>query len=283
MLRKLWNGVLMRRGHLPPKDAKEASKLVTLDVRRSFENGIPFNVAMSPSFVSMCRLLRDYGRGCKAPIPHDLSSWVLQTEVETTRTFFTDVKKTWKATRVTIMSDGWIDIIGKNLLNFLVNNFKGTMFLKSIDASDAKKDVELVFKLLDSVVEEVGKDIIVQGREVSNYICNHGWVLALMRKHTKRELIPPTATRFAISYLTLRTYWWSIFGHETPELNKFAVKVPSHTCAASGCDKDEFNIDEWMVGEGNELGDGNQRTSSKKRNDPPTKDKGITLTDEDDE
>ncbi|TXG56985.1 hypothetical protein EZV62_018298 [Acer yangbiense] len=52
------------KGHLPPKDAKEASKLVTLDVGRFiFENGIPFNVASSPLFVSMLRSVGDYGRG----------------------------------------------------------------------------------------------------------------------------------------------------------------------------------------------------------------------------
>ncbi|TXG49006.1 hypothetical protein EZV62_024881 [Acer yangbiense] len=95
------------KGHIPPKDAKEASKLVTLDVGRFFfENGIPFNVASSPSFVSMLRSVGDYGRGYKAPSPHDLSSWVLQTEVETTRKIVEDVRKTWKATGVTIMSDG---------------------------------------------------------------------------------------------------------------------------------------------------------------------------------
>ncbi|KAK1558477.1 hypothetical protein Q3G72_021009 [Acer saccharum] len=54
------------KGHnvpLPLKDAKEASKLVTMDVGRFFfENGIPFNVAVSTSFASMCRSIGDYGQ-----------------------------------------------------------------------------------------------------------------------------------------------------------------------------------------------------------------------------
>ncbi|KAK3205491.1 hypothetical protein Dsin_019537 [Dipteronia sinensis] len=41
--------------------------------------------------------------------------------------------------------------------------------------------------------------------------------------------------------------------------------------------------DEWMVSEGDELGDGNQGTSSKKRKDPLIKDKRLVLIDEDDE
>ncbi|KAK3205069.1 hypothetical protein Dsin_019115 [Dipteronia sinensis] len=31
--------------------------------------------------------------------------------------------------------------------------------------------------------------------------------------------------------------WWNTFRHETPELKKFAVKVPSLTCAALGCER----------------------------------------------
>ncbi|KAK3211080.1 hypothetical protein Dsin_015786 [Dipteronia sinensis] len=88
-------------GHLPSNDANEASKLVTMDVQRYFfENGIPFNIASSPSFVSILRSVGDYGRSYKAPSLHDLSTWVLQTEVETTRQIVEDVKKTWKATGI---------------------------------------------------------------------------------------------------------------------------------------------------------------------------------------
>ncbi|KAK3228624.1 hypothetical protein Dsin_000505 [Dipteronia sinensis] len=44
------------KGHLFPKDAKEALKLDTMDVGRFFfENGIHFNVVASLSFASICR------------------------------------------------------------------------------------------------------------------------------------------------------------------------------------------------------------------------------------
>ena len=35
----------------------------------------------------------------------------------------------------TIMTDGWTDKKRRTIINFLVNNPKGTMFLKSIDVS----------------------------------------------------------------------------------------------------------------------------------------------------
>ncbi|RXH83426.1 hypothetical protein DVH24_005679 [Malus domestica] len=31
--------------------------------------------------------------------------------------------------------------------------------------------------------------------------------------------------------------WWERFGHKTPELTKFAIRVLSHTCSASGCER----------------------------------------------
>ncbi|KAK2646477.1 hypothetical protein Ddye_021672 [Dipteronia dyeriana] len=38
----------------------------------------------------------------------------------------------------------------------------GTVFLKSVDASDAIKDATLLFNLLDLMVEEVGEDLVIQ-------------------------------------------------------------------------------------------------------------------------
>lgn len=42
---------------------------------------------------------------------------------------------------------------------------------------------------------------------MSNFIYNHGWVLQLMRDHTKKDLIRPAATRFATAYLTLQSMY----------------------------------------------------------------------------
>lgn len=143
--------------------SKEARNAVCLDIGRFFfENGIPFNVADSPSFINMCRSIGNYGRALKPPTPYELSSWILKEEEKTTKAFVEEVKKTWAHTGVSILSDGWKDIRGRQLINFLVNNPHGTVFLKSVDASDAIKDATLMFKLLDEVVEEVGEDLVIQ-------------------------------------------------------------------------------------------------------------------------
>jgi len=127
--------------------------------------------------------------------------------------------------------------------------------LRSVDASDKKKDANLLFEMLDEIVEEVGEDLVVQvvtdnasaykvagaklmekrkhlfwtpcaaycidlmleklgelpqhkrallkAKKISNYVYNHPWVLSLMRKLTKRDLVRPAATRFATAYMTL--------------------------------------------------------------------------------
>ncbi|KAH6785783.1 hypothetical protein C2S51_038238 [Perilla frutescens var. frutescens] len=67
-----------------------------------------------------------------------------------------------KRTIVSLLSDGWSDMRNKSLINFLINNQYGTIFLKTVDASDYVKDAKKLFKLLDGVIEEVEEDIVVQ-------------------------------------------------------------------------------------------------------------------------
>ena len=59
------------------------------------------------------------------------------------------------------MSDGWTDGRSRTILNFLIACPKGIVFFKFVDASDQMKDAQLLFCLLDEVVEEVGVQIVV--------------------------------------------------------------------------------------------------------------------------
>jgi hypothetical protein len=60
------------------------------------------------------------------------------------------------------MSDSWIDGKGRSILNFLVNCLKGTIFIKSVDASAYVKDVQLLCELLDGFIQEIGLQYVVQ-------------------------------------------------------------------------------------------------------------------------
>jgi hypothetical protein len=59
------------------------------------------------------------------------------------------------------MSNGWTNVKNHTILNFLVSCPHGTMFMKSVDASNKVKDAKLLFKLLDEIVMLVGEENIV--------------------------------------------------------------------------------------------------------------------------
>lgn len=44
----------------------------------------------------------------------------------------------------------------------MANSPSGTVFLKLVDTSDVIKDAKQIFELLDSVVDEIGEDNVVQ-------------------------------------------------------------------------------------------------------------------------
>jgi hypothetical protein len=51
-----------------------------------------------------------------------------------------------------MMFDGWTNRKGRSLLNFLVHCPRGTMFIKSIDASTHVKDATLLCELMDAFI-----------------------------------------------------------------------------------------------------------------------------------
>ncbi|XP_028552223.1 uncharacterized protein LOC110098778 [Dendrobium catenatum] len=142
----------------PPTATKELRNKVCLDIARFiYENGISFNVVRSPSWINMLRSVGSYGRGLQLPSMYELRTWMLNEEFKTTSKMVDDVKKTWIETGITIMSDDWSDIRHRSIINFLINNPYGIVFMKSVDASSFLKDTQLLFEMLDEVVDEVGR------------------------------------------------------------------------------------------------------------------------------
>jgi hypothetical protein len=69
------------------------------------------------------------------------------------------------------MTGGWTDRRRRTILNFLVNSPKGTVFLKSINASHVTKTTNKIYNMMDEVVEEVWEENIVQ--VVTNNAANY--------------------------------------------------------------------------------------------------------------
>lgn len=72
-----------------------------------------------------------------------------------------------------IISDKWRDsFLRMDIINFLVNSPKRSVFLKSVDVTETVKDANLLFKMLDHIVDEVEESNVVQivTDNTSNYV-----------------------------------------------------------------------------------------------------------------
>ena len=119
---------------------------------------LPFVLMKSPLFAFMVEKIDEYGRGLKPPSYHEARVTFLKKEVDSVNLILEKYKKEWKKMRCTLMSDKK----NRSLTNFLVNSPSETVFLKSIDTSNMIKDVKKLFELLDSLVEEIGEENVVQ-------------------------------------------------------------------------------------------------------------------------
>lgn len=91
------------------------------------------------------------------------------------------------------MTDGWTGRRRRTILNFLVNNPKGLIFLKSIDALVISNTSNKVFMMIDDVVvEEVGEDNFVQ--VITNNASNYKAVVDLLMQKRKHLYWTPCFT-----------------------------------------------------------------------------------------
>jgi hypothetical protein len=148
------------RSMVKQKEKEEADKLVG---KCFLWSDIPFNIAKNnPFYQPMFDAVVVVGPGYKAPTYEELRGPILQNEKLDCASRLEELKGSWEITGCTVMSDGWTDQKGRTLLNFLVNCPKGTMFVKSVDASAHVKDASLLCDLLDEFIREVGPQHVVQ-------------------------------------------------------------------------------------------------------------------------
>lgn len=127
-----------------------------------YDVDIPFNVAYSLYYEPMLDAIIVVGKGFKGPSMHELRGSLLHKEVMSNEEYLKDFKNSWVKTRCTIMLDGWTKQKNHTIINFLLFCPQGTMFLKSVNASDKVKNAHLLFQVLDEVVEQVGVANVVQ-------------------------------------------------------------------------------------------------------------------------
>ncbi|XP_061358953.1 uncharacterized protein LOC133303104 [Gastrolobium bilobum] len=125
-------------------------------------SGLPFNAANDPCFQEMFDAVCNLGADFKAPTMHMLRGALLDSWVDEVHDLVESYRNVWKHTGCTIMADGWTDRCRRTLINFFVYCPKGTVFLKSVDASHASKTAYLLYQLFKDIVLFVGPENVVQ-------------------------------------------------------------------------------------------------------------------------
>ncbi|XP_058775073.1 uncharacterized protein LOC131649323 [Vicia villosa] len=138
---------------------EDACKAIALCI---YNNAIPFNISNNEEWKTMFELVAKHGPGFKPPSNYEVRGKYLNFHMNRINDELDEHRAVWKKLGCTIMTDGWTDRRRRTILNFLVNSPKGTVFLKSIDASDKSKTADKVFKMIDDVVAKVREDNVVQ-------------------------------------------------------------------------------------------------------------------------
>lgn len=255
--RKLTKGTQQTINEMCKKDLRE--KVCRNFAKWFYDAGISFNAANYDSFKIAVESCGQFGPGMKPPSYHELRVPLLNKEVNDVKNIVQTHREEWAVYGCSIISDGWRDSVShRDIVNFLVNSPKGSVFIKSIDVSEIVKDANSLLIMLEEMVDYVGeknviqivtdngsnfkkaglmlqvkkptlfwspcaahcldlmledigklstvKDAIKKSISLTGFIYNHIGVLNMMRRYTgKRELLRPAITRFATSFITLRS------------------------------------------------------------------------------
>ncbi|KAL4392799.1 hypothetical protein AHAS_Ahas03G0381200 [Arachis hypogaea] len=122
---------------------------------------VPFNVVILAYYQSMIDAIANMGIGYKGSNYGRVRGYLLSKLVEDVKKMIENYREIWKQTGCTIMADRWTNHCRRTLINFLVYCPKGTVFLKSADASRVSKTDDSLFKLLRDVILFVGPENVV--------------------------------------------------------------------------------------------------------------------------
>ncbi|XP_042475564.1 uncharacterized protein LOC122057512 [Macadamia integrifolia] len=127
-----------------------------------YDAGVPLDAVSSVYFQPMIDAIALEGPGLKPPTYHDLRGWILKNSVEEVKKIVDQYQGTWGRTGCSVLADEWTAEGGKILINILVYCPEGTMFLKSVDASEIIRSPAALYELLKEVVEDVGVQHVLQ-------------------------------------------------------------------------------------------------------------------------
>ncbi|CAL5368560.1 unnamed protein product [Camellia sinensis] len=131
--------------------------------RMFYASAFSFNLARCPYFRKYSQTLANSKLSGYSPPTYDrLRTTLLAQEKAHVNRKLQPIKDSWKKKGVSICSDGWSDRQKRPLINIMAASVGGAMFVKAIDASGNIKDADYVANIFLSVIEEIGKENIVQ-------------------------------------------------------------------------------------------------------------------------
>ncbi|XP_075077258.1 uncharacterized protein LOC142163997 [Nicotiana tabacum] len=189
-----------------------------------YDAGLPFNCVNYKTFDKFIGVVGQYGPGMKPPSYHEIRVTHLKKEVKKIDQIIEEHKVEWNKFGCSIMMDKWTGRNEKMIINVLVNSPRGSVFLKSYDASNSSTDGSKMYSLFRKTIDKIGKENVVQivtdnasenvstvftkAVKVYSYISQRPLLLNLMRKFTnERNLVRPAKTRFATALLTLHSFY----------------------------------------------------------------------------
>ena len=128
----------------------------------SLISGIPFNAINNEEFDQMLEAAGHFGPGAKKPYQHEMREKLLHEEVSDTKEMLKLQENEWAKNGYSIMTDAWTNKKRRSIMNLCVNCSIGTSFLESKEASSESHTGELIFQYVNSCIEKVGAQNIVQ-------------------------------------------------------------------------------------------------------------------------
>ncbi|XP_062222565.1 uncharacterized protein LOC133921624 isoform X1 [Phragmites australis] len=127
-----------------------------------YVHGIPFHAINNVEFDQMLEAAGRFGPGAKKPNQHELREKLLYEEVEDTKKLLKVQEVDWASNGCSIMTDAWTDQKRRSIMNLCLHCSIGTSFLESKEASDESHTGQVIFDYVNSCIERVGANNVVQ-------------------------------------------------------------------------------------------------------------------------
>lgn len=148
--------------HVDPAAGSDREQVCMAVGRFLYDAGVPLEAVNSVHFQPMVDAIASMGGRPEVFSYHDFRGCVLKKSLDDVTAQLEYYKGSWTRTGCSVLSDEWTTDKGRTLMTFSVYCPEGTMFLKSVDATDIVTSSDALFELLKSVVEEVGEKNVVQ-------------------------------------------------------------------------------------------------------------------------